>query len=477
MDNLIQPVVLCGGAGSRLWPLSREMFPKQLLSLIDEQSLLQNTLLRLDGLDALAPLLVSNENHRFLVAEQLRAANITHGGILLEPAGRNTAPAVTIAALQAVSAGNDPLLLILPADHVIQGVEVFHQAVQKAAALASEGALVAFGIVPTAPEVGFGYIRRGVSLGGGYRVDSFVEKPPRAAAEQYLVSGDYYWNSGMFMFRASCFLEELARLEPEVLKACREALVDSKHDLDFIRLGKDAFLRSPDNSIDYAVMEKTTRAAVVPLNAGWSDIGSFSALWECSERDANGNALRGDVILEGSRNCYVNASGRLVTVIGADDLVVVETSDAVLVVHRDAVQDVKKIVTTLKKQQREEGYTHRCVYRPWGYYEGIDKGERYQVKRIGVKPGASLSLQMHYHRAEHWIVVSGTAEVTCEDKVFLVTENESTYIPLGHKHRLRNPGKTMLEMIEVQSGGYLGEDDIVRFEDMYGRGNTSLPAR
>lgn len=467
----IQPVILCGGSGTRLWPLSREQFPKQLLALVDERhTLLQNTLLRLQGLPVAGPLLISNEDHRFLVAEQLRQISVEPGGILLEPVGRNTAPAVAAAALKAVEQGADPVLLVLAADHVIQGQAAFQLATQKAVALAVQGKLVTFGVVPTAPETGYGYISRGTQLGeAGYTVARFVEKPPRDVAQQYLESGDYYWNSGMFVFRASVFLRELQQFAPAILDAVKAAMAAAKGDLDFFRLGREAFLACPSDSIDYAVMEKTADAAVVPLAAGWSDIGSFSALWECSPKDSEGNALHGDTMLINSRNCYVNAQERLVAVIGAEDLVVVETADAVLVAHRSAVQDVKQVVAALKQQKRDECTTHRRVYRPWGYYEGVDSGERYQVKRIGVKPGASLSLQLHYHRAEHWIVVNGTAEVTCEDKTYLVSENESTYIPLGHKHRLRNPGKTWLEMIEVQSGSYLGEDDIVRLDDKYGR--------
>ena len=469
ISHLIQPVVLCGGSGSRLWPLSREQFPKQLLALTNQFSLLQNTVLRVSGLKTAEPILVSNENHRFVVAEQLRAIDIKHDGIILEPVGRNTAPAIAVAAFHAVRHGHDPILLVLPADHTIKNVPAFQLAVQKAASLANEGLLVTFGIVPAQAEIGYGYIRRGDALEQGYKVAAFVEKPVREIAEQYVASGEYYWNSGMFVFKASRFLEELALLEPAMFKACQESLAAASQDLDFIRLNKEFFAACPDNSVDYAVMEKTQHAAVVPLDAAWNDIGSFAALWEDAAHDQYGNALQGDVLVENSRNCYVNAQQRLVTVVGADDLVVVETADAVLVAPRHAVQDVKKIVNTLKQQKRSESNSHRRVYRPWGYYESIDNGQRYQVKRIGVNPAASLSLQMHYHRAEHWIVVNGTAEVTCDDKVYLVSENQSTYIPLGHKHRLRNVGKTMLEMIEVQSGSYLGEDDIVRFEDVYGR--------
>lgn len=468
-DFSLQPVIICGGAGSRLWPLSREHFPKQLLALIDDRSLLQNTILRLTGLACESPILVSNESHRFLVAEQLREIGTVSNSIILEPVGRNTAPAVAVAALRAIQSGTDPVLLVLPADHVIGNVKAFQEAVLKAASLALSDELVTFGIKPSAPETGYGYIRQGDAVGSGYRVAEFVEKPVREVAESYVASGNYYWNSGVFVFKASRYLEELEKYEPEILGACRKAVDGAISDIDFIRLQKEAFLASPDNSIDYAIMERTSHAAMVPLEARWSDVGSFSALWECTPHNEAGNVIRGDVIIENSYNCYIHATKRLVAVVGASDLVIVETADAVLVAPRSAVQDVKKIVTELKKRGRDEHAVHRRVYRPWGHYEGVDQGTRYQVKRIVVKPGASLSLQMHYHRAEHWIVVSGTAEVTCEGRVFLVAENQSTFIPLGHKHRLHNPGKTMLEMVEVQSGSYLGEDDIVRFEDQYGR--------
>lgn len=470
MDLTLHPVILCGGSGTRLWPLSREMFPKQLLALTNEFSLLQNTVQRLKPLTAAPALFICNENHRFLVAEQLRQISEEAHRILLEPAGRNTAPAVALAALQVQQQNGDGILLVLPSDHVIAKGDAFVTAVQQAVTQAQSGKLVTFGIVPTQPETGYGYIRRGAAINGDVSaVAQFVEKPALETAKAYVASGEYLWNSGMFVFRASDYLKELEQHRPDILAACRAAMAVQNKDHDFIRIDAAAFKACPEDSIDYAVMEKTANAAVVSLDAGWSDIGSFAALWEESEKDAQGNATKGDVMLEGASNCYVNAEGRLVAVIGAEDLVVVETADAVLVARRDAVQDVKKIVASLKKQGREETNTHRRVYRPWGYYEGIDNGERYQVKRIGVNPGASLSLQMHYHRAEHWIVVNGTAEVTCEDKTFLVTENQSTYIPLGHKHRLKNPGKIPLEMIEVQSGTYLGEDDIVRFEDTYGR--------
>lgn len=467
--SILQPVIICGGSGSRLWPLSREHYPKQLLALAGSRSLLQNTALRVHGMANTAPILVASEKHRFLVAEQFRELQITPAATLLEPIGRNTAPAVAVAALQALALHDDAILLVLPADHIIGDNAAFSAAVDKALPLAAEGALVTFGVKPTHPETGYGYIQRGTPLGEGYEVARFVEKPKFDVAKAYLAQGDYLWNAGIFLFKAKRYLEELGQFEPDMLKACQASFDGSKADLDFVRLDRDAFAESPDNSIDYAVMEKTARAAVVPLDAAWSDVGSFTALWECKPHDANGNVAEGDALLEDSRNCFVHASHRLVSVVGADDLIVVETADAVLVAPRHSAQSVKKVVERLKQLGRDEYATHRKVYRPWGHYEGVDEGQRYQVKRIVVKPGASLSLQMHYHRAEHWIVVSGTAEVTCEDRVYLVAENQSTFIPLGHKHRLRNPGKTQLEMIEVQSGSYLGEDDIVRFEDNYGR--------
>lgn len=466
----IRPIILCGGSGTRLWPLSREMFPKQLLSLFGDSSLLQNTVQRLSALNLQPPIFVSNEQHRFLVAEQLRQIGVEQFDLLLEPIGRNTAPALAVAALKALET-EDSVLLVLPADHVITNEEAFHQAVEKAFDLAEQGCLVTFGIQPSSAETGYGYICRGEAIGDiGFQVSQFVEKPSLEVAERYLESGEYYWNSGMFLLKASRYVEELAVHEPEMLEACRKALLDSRKDMGFICLDKEAFTNSPANSIDYSVMEKVSSVAVVPLDAEWSDVGSFSSLWEIAEKDENRNVTQGDTVINDCEGCYVNASsGRLVALLGLQNIIVVETADAILVAERDAVQNIKNIVSMLKKDKRDEVISHRRVYRPWGYYEGIDYGQRYQVKRIGVKPGASLSLQMHFHRAEHWIVVSGTAEVMCEDKVFLVAENESTYIPLGHKHRLCNPGKTMLEMIEVQSGSYLGEDDIVRFTDNYGR--------
>jgi mannose-1-phosphate guanylyltransferase/mannose-6-phosphate isomerase len=472
---MIIPVILSGGSGTRLWPLSREAYPKQFLPLVDRNTMLQNTALRIAGLtDVTAPLVVCNEEHRFMVAEQLRAVGIQPAAVILEPVGRNTAPAVAVAALHAQLAGADPILLILPADHVIADAEGFRAAVRQVAPHAEAGRLITFGIVPTVPETGYGYIKAGAPLdeSGVCRVDRFVEKPDAATAQRYLVSGDHYWNSGMFMFRASAFLAELERLAPAMLAACQQALATGRADRDFLWLSREAFAACPKDSIDYAVMEKTDHAVVMPLAVGWNDVGSWSALWEVGERDGDGNITRGDVISVDSHDTYVDAATRLVATVGVDNLVVVETADAVLVATKDRVQEVKAVVDQLKASQRPEGRSHRKVYRPWGCYDSIDFDRRFQVKRIMVKPGACISSQMHHHRAEHWVVVSGTARVHRGDEVFLLTENQSTYIPVGVQHRLTNPGKIPLEIIEVQSGSYLGEDDIVRFEDVYGRGNS-----
>jgi mannose-1-phosphate guanylyltransferase/mannose-6-phosphate isomerase len=463
------PVILSGGSGTRLWPLSREAFPKQFLSLVGEDSMLQATWQRVAPLASAAPIVVAGEDHRFMVAEQLREAGCHGATILLEPVARNTAPAIAVAALEAMDGGNDPLLLVLPSDHVIVNAEGFRQAVQAAAGAAEDGALITFGIVPAGPETGYGYIL--AEMGEGVRrVIEFVEKPDVETAKTYVASGDYFWNSGMFMFRASVFLGELAAHQPAMLTACREALAKARRDEDFVRLDKAAFAASPSDSIDYAVMEKTQAAAILPIDVGWNDVGSWSALWEVAEQDGDGNAHHGDVLAQDCRNTLAWGDGRLLALLGLEDVVVVDTADAVLVAHKDKVQEVKGIVASLKKRGRSEPTWHRKVYRPWGSYDSIDMGERFQVKRITVKPGASLSLQMHHHRAEHWIVVSGTGRITRGDEVILLAENQSTYIPLGVKHRLENPGVVPLELIEVQSGSYLGEDDIVRFEDVYGRG-------
>ena len=476
--NKILPVVLSGGSGTRLWPLSREKYPKQLLPLVGEQSMLQATVARLDGVEGLGdPLLVCNEEHRFVVAEQLRLLG-KKGKALLEPFGRNTAPALTLAALWAQQQGGDPVLVVMPADHVILDAVAFKQAVTRAVALAEAGLAVTFGITPDCPETGYGYIQQGAALDGGpaFELARFVEKPDRETAQAYLDAGDFLWNSGLFVMRASTWLTALERCRADILAACRLALQGGSEDGDFIRVDQAAFKECPSDSIDYAVMERLTggvaglpKSAVIPLSAGWSDVGAWDALWKVLPKCDEGNAWRGDVLLEGCSNTLAISESRLVACVGLSDLVVVETDDAVLVAHHDATQDVKKIVDRLKADGRAVAQWHRKVYRPWGWYDGVDAGERFQVKRIGVKPGAALSLQMHHHRAEHWIVVSGTARVTKGDEVFLVSENQSTYIPLGVKHRLENPGIVPLEMIEVQSGSYLGEDDIVRFEDTYGR--------
>ena len=473
----IVPVILLGGSGTRLWPVSRKNHPKQFLNLTGDQTLLQATLSRLDGVENIdSSIVLCNEEHRFTTAEQLTEMNRELGDIILEPVGKNTAPAVAIGALRALQKHDDALLLVLPADHVIKDTVAFQKAIKLAAKAATNDNLVTFGIVPTKPETGYGYVKRGDILGDSpkandslYKVAEFVEKPDLATAVSYVESGDYYWNSGMFLFKASVFLHELEQFQPEMLACCREALDKSKHDLDFIRLDKESFMACPSDSIDYAIMEKTSNAVTVPLDAGWNDIGSWDALWEIEEKSSEGNVLRGDVMTHNSRNCLVRSENKLVTLVGVDNLVVIETKDAVLVSTKDQVQDVKSIVEQLSSKNRSEAELHREVYRPWGKYDGVDVGERFQVKRITVKPGQSTSAQMHYHRAEHWIIVSGIAEITCGEKTFLCSENQSAFIPQGSMHRIANPGKLPMEMIEVQTGSYLGEDDIVRFEDQYGR--------
>jgi mannose-1-phosphate guanylyltransferase/mannose-6-phosphate isomerase len=480
---MLTPVILSGGAGTRLWPLSRELYPKQLLALTGERTMLQQTALRLSGLAATAPVVVCNEAHRFLVAEQLRQLRIEPRAVVLEPFGRNTAPAIALAAhaalkMSSAEQGEDPELLVLPADHVIKDVAAFQKAVRIALPAVQQGKLVTFGIVPSAPETGYGYIQRGESgsTDGGsgvYRIARFVEKPSLDRAQQFLQSGDYLWNSGMFMFRASRYLQELERFAPQIARICRSAVENAKSDLDFTRVDAKTFEQCPSDSIDYAVMEKTSDAIVVPLDAGWSDVGSWSALHEACEADAHGNVSRGDVIAEDSQGCYLYSESRLVAVVGLSDHVVVETKDAVLVAPKNRVQDVKKLVSRLKEAGRYEHSLHREVFRPWGSYDSVENGERFQVKRLKVKPGATLSLQMHHHRAEHWIVVTGTARITRGEEVFLLEENQSTHIPIGVKHRIENPGMIPLHIIEVQSGSYLGEDDIVRFDDRYGRKGTT----
>lgn len=469
---MLIPVILSGGSGTRMWPLSRAAYPKQFLALTGEHSLLQQTALRVQGVaDLAAPIIVSNAEQRFIVAEQMRALNIKPSSIVLEPVGRNTAPAVAVAALLALKTDPDATLLIWPSDHIILNEESFRNLVELAARVADQNYLVTFGIKPTSAHTGYGYIRRGAPLGDdAYAVDAFVEKPDAVKAEGFLADGDYYWNSGMFVFRASVYLEELGATQPAMLEQARLAVENAKSDLDFLRLDEAAFSVCPSESIDYAVMEHTRRAAVVEAaDLGWSDVGSWSALSEVVEHDAAGNTLLGDVLAEDVKNSYIRAESRMVAVIGVENLVIVETIDATLVTTKDRAQDVKKIVERLNREGRGESTFHRRVLRPWGSYEGIDSGARFQVKRIVVNPGASLSLQMHYHRAEHWIVVKGTAKVVNGSREILLAENQSTYIPLGETHRLENPGKVPLELIEVQSGSYLGEDDIVRFDDRYGR--------
>jgi mannose-1-phosphate guanylyltransferase/mannose-6-phosphate isomerase len=473
---MLIPVILSGGSGTRLWPLSRELYPKQLLPLVGKGTMLQETLARVSGVaDVGAPIVVCNEQHRFLVAEQLREAGSDAAAILLEPVGRNTAPAVAIAAMAAVTGesaskqGDDHILLVLPADHVIQDVQAFQAAVAIGRKAAAEGKLVTFGVVPTKPETGYGYIRREAGSGPTYAIAQFVEKPDLATATGYLASKEYFWNSGMFMFSAAKVLDELRALAPAIYDACAQAFTAAKRDLDFIRLPAKEFGACPSDSFDYAVMEKTHLGTVVSLDAGWSDVGSWSALHEAIPGDTHGNVSLGDVLTEDTSGCYLQSTSRLVATVGLKDHVVVETKDAVLVAPKDRVQDVKQLVAQLKKHGRYETSLHREVFRPWGSYDSIDSGDRFQVKRLMVKPGACMSLQLHHHRAEHWIVVSGTARITRGDETFLLEENQSTYIPLGTRHRIENPGKIPLHIIEVQSGGYLGEDDIVRFEDRYGR--------
>lgn len=480
MSSLI-PVILSGGSGTRLWPLSREKYPKQLLPLTGEDSLLQATIRRMEGLTGIQPgnpLIICNEEYRFVIAEQLRVTG-KEGTILLEPAGRNTAPALTLAALAAMRDGTDPVLLVMPADHVILDKVAFQAAIIQGAALAAEGVVVTFGITPDSPETGYGYIQSGPVFGqtNALAIARFVEKPDIVTAQSYLDAGSYFWNSGLFMVRASVWIKAINHCRGDIASACRLAWEEGTVDGDFLRVSKEAFLQCPSDSIDYAVMEQIAAGGdtalppgvVIPLSAGWSDVGAWDSLWQVLPKNPEGNVTQGDVLLHDCRDTLAIAQGRLVACIGMEEVVIVETPDAVLVAHKNRTQDVKKIVDRLKREKRSEGQLHRKVFRPWGWYDGIDAGERFQVKRIVVKPGAALSLQMHHHRAEHWIVVRGTAKVTRDDTHYLVSENESTYIPLGTRHRLENPGCVPLEMIEVQSGSYLGEDDIVRFEDVYGR--------
>jgi mannose-1-phosphate guanylyltransferase len=469
---MIIPVIMAGGTGSRLWPMSRELYPKQFLRLNSENSMLQETLLRLKGLDCDSPILICNEQHRFLAAEQLRQIKHLSSNIILEPVGRNTAPAIALAALTAVASDKDPLLLVLAADHVIADTTAFHNAVREATAFAEQGKLVTFGIVATAPETGYGYIQRGKAQPtnpSGYSVKRFVEKPDLETAMAYLTTGEYYWNSGMFLFKASRYLEELGKFRPDILESCKNSMTTIKHDSveDFIRINQDAFFSCPDESIDYAVMENTADAVVIPLNAGWNDVGSWSALWEVNNKDKNGNSLIGDAYTHDSQDCYIHTEDTLVAAVGVSNLVIVNTKDAVLIIDKSKVQDVKKVVEYLKSNNRSEFRAHRESYRPWGHQDKIVNQPRYHINRLTVKPGGKFSLQKHIHRAEHWVVLSGTAEVTVEDKKFLLIENQSTFIPIGAVHMLENPGKIPLEILEIESGSYLGEDDIIRLKDHY----------
>jgi mannose-1-phosphate guanylyltransferase / mannose-6-phosphate isomerase len=481
MSVTVKPVILSGGSGTRLWPLSRQLYPKQLLPLVGEQTLLQDTITRLENFPNISDTVtvICNDAHRFLVAEQLREINVKADALLLEPVGRNTAPALTLAAIANRELGNDDVLLVMPADHVIRDNESFQKALSEGALLADQNYLVTFGIVPDRPETGYGYIEQGKEIDKGisFAINRFVEKPELEIAEKYLKAGNFLWNSGKFMVKTSVWLAQIGQYAPEILQMCELAYNKGKSEMDFYRIDKDTFEQCPSDSIDYAVAEKIVasddenkiKAAVIPLDAGWSDIGAWAELWKIGNKDKEGNVIQGDVVALDSENSMLFSQQRLIAAVGLKDTVVIETADAILVADRNKVQDVKKIVEWIKSEGREEHLNHRCVFRPWGNYDSIDMGERYHVKRITVDPGGVLSLQMHQHRAEHWIVVSGTAKVTRDDETFMVTENQSTYIPVGTKHRLENTGSIPLEMIEVQSGSYFGEDDIVRYEDIYGR--------
>lgn len=470
---MLLPVIMAGGTGSRLWPLSRELYPKQFICLHGQNSMLQETVNRLAGIEVRAPMVICNEEHRFLVAEQLRQINKLSHNIILEPVGRNTAPAIALAALNAVEQGDDPILLVLAADHIIDDKAAFHRAIATATAYAEQGSLVTFGIVPTGPETGYGYIHRGDKVNeqneAPHKVQRFVEKPNLTTAQQYIQSGEYYWNSGMFMFRAKRYLQELEKFRPDILEACRRAMANVQEGNDFINIDKDDFIACPDESVDYAVMEQTDAAVVVPLDAGWSDVGSWSALWEVNDKDNQGNSLKGDTFLHNTKNCYINTDDQLVAAIGVEDLVIVNTKDAVLVARRDQVQDVKRVVEFLKSECRSEYRRHRETYWPWGRCDLVVQTERFNVNRITVKPGEAFQLQMHYHRTEHWVILSGTAEVNIQDKTILLTENQSTFIPIGHPHTLKNPGKIPLELLEIQSGSYLGDDDLIIITEQFGR--------
>ncbi|CAM6233432.1 mannose-1-phosphate guanylyltransferase/mannose-6-phosphate isomerase [Escherichia coli] len=472
---MIIPIIMAGGNGSRLWPLSRTLYPKQFLSFDNRHSMLQETLLRLDGLQCSPPLIICNEEHRFIVAEQLRGLNLLSNNIILEPVGRNTAPAIALAAfsIHKNKPDEDPCMLVLAADHSIKNDMLFRKVVEDATKYALLGRLVTFGIVPTTAETGYGYIHRGQSMidcnnDFAFKVDKFVEKPTLEVAQRYIESGEYYWNSGMFLFRVSRYLEELKKYRPDIYEACDKATSCIDYDLDFIRVNESEFRSCPDESIDYAVMEHTEDAVVIPMDVGWNDVGSWSSLWSISDKNADGNSCYGDVISHSTKNSYIYSESCLVTTLGVEDLIIVQTKDALLVANKNSVQDVKKIVEKIKNEGRQEHFVHREVYRPWGKYDSIDEGSRYQVKRITINPGEGISLQMHYHRSEHWIIVAGTAKVTLDGEVRLLTENESIYIPSGSPHCLQNPGKIPLNLIEVRSGSYLEEDDIIRIRDENG---------
>ncbi|MBU0995633.1 MAG: mannose-1-phosphate guanylyltransferase/mannose-6-phosphate isomerase [Proteobacteria bacterium] len=475
---MIIPVILAGGSGTRLWPLSRELYPKQLLRLVDDKTMIQNTYLRLRHYEGMGPpIVICNNEHRFMVAEQFRQIEIRPDEIILEPVGRNTAPALAVAVLKSLYLyDTDPILFVLPADHIIENTSVFHDAIQTGEYYALKDYLITFGIVPVQPETGYGYIKKGKGIkkpGGNdneaFEIKKFVEKPDLNTARKYLQSGDYCWNSGMFMFKASKVLEELKAFVPDIVTHCEDAIQNGENDLDFFRLNKDIFESCPSDSIDYAIMEKTDRGIMVPLDAGWNDIGSWDALWQVGKKDSSNNVIRGDVIIHDVKTSYLHANDKLIAAVGLENLIVVETSDAVLISPKERVQDVKHLVNQLKLKEREETKSHKKVYRPWGSYENMDISDKFLVKRVTVKPGEKISLQKHFHRAEHWVVVSGTALVSKEDESFLLKEDQSTYIPLGVIHRLENPGQIPLELIEIRTGSYLGEDDIVRFEDKYGR--------
>ncbi|MBC8440245.1 MAG: mannose-1-phosphate guanylyltransferase/mannose-6-phosphate isomerase [Deltaproteobacteria bacterium] len=470
---MIIPIILAGGSGTRLWPLSRQLYPKQLIDIYNEKTMLQNTVLRLQGLEMIgSPIVVCNEDHRFMTADQLKNIEIDSLAIILEPVGRNTAPAIALAALKAMQHEEDPILLVLPADHVIEKKLDFHAAIKAGLTYAEKDYLITFGVIPDSPETGFGYIKKGKLLEsetGASKIERFVEKPDLDTAKKLFDSGSYCWNSGMFMFKASAIIKELETLAPDIMMPCKGLIEAGVQDLDFFRISLEGFKDIPSDSIDYAVMEKTSKGIVIPFDAGWNDLGSFDALWQAGKKDENLNVIKGDVLTHDVKGSYINSESSLIAAVGIENFVIVETKDAILVSPRNQVQDVKKIVKQLKDNNRNEIISHRKVYRPWGSYETVDSGHRFQVKRITVNPGAKLSLQKHFHRAEHWTVVSGAATVTRGEEEMLLKEDESTYIPLGTLHRLENPGKIPLELIEVQSGSYLGEDDIVRFDDVYGR--------